>query len=260
VNVYCMTCESYYPTLPGFAYQFNRHWGADQQVTVVGFAPLTYENLYPVRKEGVDLPETILPPNFSFLSLGNQEDYPVGKWSDMLIRMLEIIADDYPIIMLEDYWLLKPVKRDVVDVLYQFMTTTKTIIKMDLCAERMYSAGVMEYGEIVTGEDGTGIEIVKSDYKSPYHMSLMVGIYNRNLMLHVLQPGWSPWEVELIGTPTLAAYEDQIMVLGTKQYPVRHTLIHRGGGCKKYLTDELSSMDNAGLKELRRLGFIQDRE
>jgi len=131
---------------------------------------------------------------------------------------------------------------------------------MELCSERMYSAGVTDYGEIVTGAEGTGIEIVKSDYNSPYHMSLMTGVYNRWLMLQVLQPNWSPWDTELIGTPILAQYEDRMLVLGTKQYPVHHTLIHRGGGCKKYLTDELSSMDNEGLKELRRLGFIQDRE
>lgn len=257
MNIYCMTCESYYPTLPGFAHQFNRHWGSDQQVTVVGYGELTYENLYPTKKAVVD---GLLPPNFSFLSLGNQEDYPVGKWSDSLIKLLTIIPDDYPCIMFEDYWLLKPVKRDVVDVLYTFMTTTSSVIKMDLCAERMYSAGVTDYGEIVTGEDGTGIEIVKSDPNSPYHMSLMVGIYNRWLMLQVLQPGWSPWETELIGTPTLAQYGDDILVLGTKQYPVHHTLVHRGGGNKKYLTDELSSMDNEGLKAMRKLGYIQDRE
>jgi len=257
MNVYCMTCESYYPTLPGFAHQFNRHWGADQEVTVVGYGELTYENLYPTKQAVTD---GLLPPNFYFLSLGNQADYPVGKWSDSLIKLLTIIPDDYPCIMFEDYWLVKPVKRDVVDVLYQYMTTTSTVIKMDLCAERMYSAGVTDFGEIVTGEDGTGIEIVKSDYNSPYHMSLMTGIYNRWLMLQVLQPNWSPWDTELIGTPTLAQYEDRMLVLGTKQYPFHHTLIHRGGGCKKYLTDELSSMDNEGLKELRRLGFIQDRE
>ena len=257
MNVYCMSCESYYPTLPGFAHQFNRHWGADQPVTIVGYGELTYENLYPTKKARVD---ELLPTNFSFLSLGNQEDYPVGKWSDSLIKLLSIIPDDYPCIMFEDYWLVKPVKRDIVDVLYQYMTTTYTVIKMDLCAERMYSAGVTDFGEIVTGEDGTGIEIVKSDYNSPYHMSLMTGIYNRWLMLQVIKPNWSPWDTELIGTPTLAQYEDNILVLGTKQYPVHHTLIHRGGGCKKYLTDELSSIDNEGLKAMRELGFIQDRD
>ena len=259
MNIYCMTCEPYYPTLPGFAHQFNKHWGADQNVIVVGYGPLTYDSLYPVKKEGAPEPETLLPSNFSFLSLGKQADYPVGKWSDSLIRLLQIIPDDYPCIMFEDYWLLKPVKRDVVEVLYNFMTTTASVIKMDLCAERMYSAGVTDYGEIVTGDDGTGIEIVKSDPHSPYHMSLMTGIYNKWLLLGVIQPNWSPWDTELIGTSVLAAHEDRILVLGTKQYPVHQKLIHRGGGYKSFLVDELSSMDNAGLKEMRELGFIQDR-
>jgi hypothetical protein len=48
-------------------------------------------------------------------------------------------------------------------------------------------------------------------------MSLQAAIWNRNLLLSVLQPSKTAWEVEIYTSPP-----EEMHVLGTRQCPVRY--------------------------------------
>lgn len=256
MKVYVMTCERYYPTLLGFAHLFNKYWGADQQVTVVGYGALNYLNAYPTRTLGslnnltpnpdLDWP---LPSNFKFLSLGQQKDYPQQRWSASLLQMLDLIEDDYPIIFFEDYWLIKPVKRHVVETVDRYMRQQTHVLKMDLCAERLYSKGVTPFATI------EGVNLLKSDPNSHYHMSLWTGLWYRPLLYDLLAPfpEWTAWDVELNGTSVLSGFGDDVLVLGTDEYPVHHTNVHRGGHGNAYLLDELAAEDRHYLRDVMKV-------
>jgi hypothetical protein len=84
-------------------------------------------------------------------------------------------------------------------------------------------------------------------------MSMMAGIWNREQLLKVLVPGETPWEVELEGTPRVRELKDEMIVLGTRQWPLRHTLALRGGESQTYLFDELKLRD---IKELIENGTL----
>jgi len=226
-----MTCDSYMNAIPGFAHQFNKYWSPEQEVIVCGFSPPQFET----------------PDNFTYFSIGKQGDYPVGKWSDGMIKVMESFPEEKMfVLMLEDYWLRQPVRLDIVKKLYDYMVQFQYVIKMDLCADRRYAGGVEDYGYL------DDIPLVKSDYTSPYHMSLMAGIWNRDLMRRILIPNESPWQVELEGTTRLSRHADNMLVLGTKAdpWPVKHVLMYRGGDSKKMIWDGLEEEDIAELKEM----------
>lgn len=220
-RVVVTTSDKYLPALRPFAYLFNKYWSDEQDVLVMGFTP----------------PSFSLPPNFAFMSLGDFNDYPVNKWTDAVIRGLEYIDDDVFVLMLEDYWLTRPVDKRSVQILVDYMRQFNYVAKMDLCGDRLYAHGAdLNYGHV------GHIDLVKSMPGSPYHMSLMTGAWNRRHLLRHLRPGWSPWDVEIVGTTNLS-HDQDVIVLGTRQWPVRHTLAFRSGDSSTLKLDELATED-----------------
>lgn len=231
MKVYVMTSDRYLDALRPFAYLFNRYWSSDQPVVVCGFTP----------------PSFSLPPNFSFLSLGDFADYPINRWSDAWIKVLSLIPDDPAIFMLDDYWIIRPVYKEAVRMLYDYCKQFRYVCRMDLTGDRLHAGGAALY-------DKCGhLELVWSDPDSQYHMSTMAAIWNPHNLKRVLIPGETPWQVELQGTPRLRLLRQEMIVLGSKEWPVRHTLAFRGGDNQKILLDEI---DPADVAEMTRLELL----
>lgn len=230
MKTFVMTCNARLDCLPGFAYLHNKHWGADQECIVCGFAA----------------PEFDLPSNFTFFSLGPQQSYPVGKWSNALIRLLlHFPKEDVISLCLEDYYIVEPVNRTVIAMAVDYMRQFRNTLKFDLCAERRYAAGSTPYNDL------GGVPLVKSDPNSAYHFSLWWGLWSRDLLLRVLNPDYSPWDIELRGTAELSAYGDEVVVVGavSDPWPLRHTDIYRSGQPGQILLEELNDEDRAELSE-----------
>lgn len=231
--VYVMTSDKYLPALRPFAWLFNKYWGAEQRVQVVGFAQPDFE----------------LPSNFSFRSLGPQRNYPWQRWSNALLdTMADMSEDEIFCLMLEDYWISRRVDVEAVCLLYQHMQEDSSILKVDLCADRLYALGMTEYGAL------DRLDLVRSHHDSPYHMSLMTGLWRRGLMERIIIPEESPHDVEIHGTTRLARLKDDVKVLGTRQWPVRHILAHRGGDPGVTMVGGLCEDD---INELTTLGYIR---
>lgn len=233
MRVIVLTSDSYIHAIRPFAFLFNRYWSDKQPVVVAGYSPPAFR----------------LPPNFQFVSIGKQEDYPIGKWSDGLIRLLNSIDDSHFILMLEDYWLSRPVNTEAVRMLYDYARQFRYVLKIDLCGDRLYAGGAdLNYG--VCGY----LDLVKSDPASQYHMSLLTGIWNRELLLRFLIRGETPWQVELEGTPRVRAAAGEVIVLGTRQWPVKHILAHRRGDPSELLLDGLRRED---AEAMAKMGYFQ---
>lgn len=219
--VYVMTSDKYLHALKGFAIQFNRYWSELQPVTVVGFSPPAFD----------------LPKNFTFLSLGDYADYPKERWSNAFIKFMSIIPDELFVLMLEDYWLVRTVDHQAVESLGQYMSIHKNCIRMDLTTDRLYAGGMKDYG--VWGR----LDIIQSNPDHPYHLSLQAAIWRKSLLKKVIIPNETPWEVELVGNGRLSALRDEMIVLGTRQCPVRYGITLRGGNPKQYHLESLLSED-----------------
>lgn len=231
MRVIVMTCDKYYPILKIFIHQFNKHWGADQEVLVAGFSPPPYP----------------MPDNFSFLSLGNMADYPAQRWSNALALLLNIIEDEVFVLMLEDYILSRPVNRTAIHIMYDYMMQFRYVLKFDLCEDRLYAQGAdTSYGH------ASYIDLVKSMPGSPYHMSLWPGMWNKQNMLKVTVPNETAQEMEIAGTFRLSHMQD-LLVLGTRQSPVRITNAVRSNPSDI----NLSGLDQSDIDDLRAKGVIE---
>lgn len=186
-------------TIQAFAHLFNQYYSSMKDVYVLCES----------------LPKFNLPPNFvpKLAALnGNKFVWPKDQWSDGLIKYLHTVKERYVLLMLDDYWLIRTVDVSGIGTLLEYMVNNPKILRMDLTADRQFAGGakrVESYGHYdIVHAPGT-----------PYQMSLMPGMWNKKLLLEILQPGWSPWEVELDGTGKLN--ETDMIVVGTQQQPIR---------------------------------------
>ncbi len=135
-------------------------------------------------------------------------------------------------------------------MLYDYMGQFRYVIKADLCADRLYAGGMKDYGHCGY------LDLIISMPGSPYHMSLWPGLWRKEHLLRTLIPNETPWDIELQGTTRLA-FDQNVIVIGTRNYPVRITSALRGGEYSKLLLDELDPSD---VTEMRALGMLKHWE
>ena len=182
--------------LQPFSILFNQYWGG------------------PVDVMCYSIPQIRLPSNFHIVSV-DPIDFPCDKWVDGMLIYLKNITDDTVIIMLEDYWLIRKVDTSAVAKLSNIIEDN--ILRVDLTTDRLYAAGMKDVGYV------GHYDIIEAK-SSQYQMSLQAGIWNRKLLIEVLEAlppkNHSAWDVELDGTNIVNG--GNYRVFGTRQYPVRY--------------------------------------
>lgn len=190
-------------TLRPFSILFNKYWlinGGKVNIDVMCYSK----------------PDFDLPNNFNICQI-DKIDYPRHLWADGLLQYLYRVDDNEILIMLEDYWLVRKVDAEGVLVLGNLVKDN--ILRVDLTTDRLYAGGMRDIGYI-------GHYDIIEARESPYQMSLQAGIWNKSLLIDVIEkmtPGKrSSWDVELEGTGIVNAEPDKYRVVGTRQNPVRY--------------------------------------
>lgn len=195
--------------LRGFFHQWKKYYSTNNTGTVL-----------PVDVVGFgDAPA--LPVGVEFTSLGPQEDYPVDRWSDALIEYLNRLTVSTVWLMLEDYWLTRPVNAQAIDNCFMMMfNNIDRVLRIDLTSDRV------EGGKPTIEISSRGsTDFIMSAPNSSYNVSLQAGLWNREKLLQILEPGENPWEFEILGTQRLndrLVRGEPFAVLGTRQWPVRY--------------------------------------
>jgi hypothetical protein len=234
LRVFVITCDKYSWALKGFIHQFQKYWSTLQPVVVGGYS----------------LPDSIeLPDNFTFHSIADRE-YGKNEWSTGLIQFLRAMPDDHFVLLLEDYWLCRGVNHQAVGTLHELCMNHPDVLRMDLTDDRQYNGEVRDW-EVLPYYGYN--DIIFTPPKSPYQMSLQAGIWNRKLLLEVLKPDKSAWQVELeTGEKQLSKY----VVLGTRQRPVRYANVFRGGDASPEALN-LTYLLPGDVDELRVVGALE---
>lgn len=198
MRVCVITNDTYLWCLSPFAYLFNKYWSPEQEVVVVGYNKPSFE----------------LPKNFHFYSLGSV-NAPQSRWSDGLIKFLTTTSDDFNIIMLEDYWISRPVDVACINMALEYMQENPYVLRFDLTGDVMHGNGdcrdATSFGFI------GHYDIVEKKPNKEYRMSFQSAIWNNKLLLSLLKKGMNPWEVEMY-----TVIPEHILILGTKQWPLRY--------------------------------------
>jgi hypothetical protein len=200
-RVFVITSDAYLWAMWGFAYLFQTYWSDSQEVVVGCFTPPNFQ----------------LPDNYKIHSIA-KTNFPPNRWSDALTKLLEDVPDDYIVLMLEDYWLTRHVDTVAVSLLTEYMRTDSSILRMDLTEDRMHAGGAFAVGAY------NRCDLLETPAGTPYQMSLQTGIWNKHLLLTLLQTNRSAWETEIYTSPP-----DTMRILGTRQCPVRYAnVVYKG--------------------------------
>lgn len=212
MQVIVVTSEKYYHCLSPFMYLWDKHAGvpfSPFEIVICGFSKPTYH----------------LAIQTEFYSLGDQNDWPVSRWSEKLMMILDEVADKQFVLMLEDYWLIRAVDIAAIIMLSDYAKQFENVLKIDLGMDRLYINGGSNFLYGANTYDNVGyLDLVKSPPGTPYQMSLWGGIWNREQLKRVLVPGETPQDIEIAGTSRVT---DDQLVLGTRQAPLLHGNIYQ---------------------------------
>ncbi len=198
--------DKYIHALKVFAHFFNKYFvdedGKMFLVDVAGYNPPT---------------DFKLPDNFNFHSI-SKVCYPKERWVDGFLEYLDSIPDTHLLLFLEDYWLCRKVDIKAIRCLLRLIESSPNILRVDLTADRQFAGGVKDIGYI------EHLDLIDAK-GSQYEMSLQCGIWNKQLLMNILnrlpKENRSAWDVELVGT-NYVNDDNNIRVIGTKQVPVRY--------------------------------------
>lgn len=167
MSVLVLTSNDYVHILAGFAYLFNKYWSDKQLVTA-----LRYDKRPPW-----------LPPNFYAPAAGRQSEL---SFSEGLKNFIEA---HYPsemfILMLEDYYLDRPVDLKRINQLWELMEKNKDIAKIDLSGDLVKR----EHLDYAPG-------LVQAAPEALYQTSLQAAIWRRDYLLRFIVPHENPWQFE----------------------------------------------------------------
>jgi len=204
LRVFVPTSDKYLWAVRPFAYLFNVYYSSLTPVVISGYSP----------------PNFPLPANFDFVQI-NEKEYPSDKWSDGFIQLLNFIEDDYFVLMLEDYWLTRTVDIVGITTLYEYMRIHTDVLRMDLTTDRLHARGDARDAHELESWGHYDL-VITTDV--PYQMSLQAAIWNKRLLLKILEFNKSPWETEIY-----TVVPPEMLVLGTRQWPLRYAnAIHAG--------------------------------
>lgn len=210
MQVIVVASEKMYHCLSPFMYLWEQYAGYLQfEILICGFSK----------------PDHHLAAQTEFHSLGNQSDWPASRWSEKLVRILDEVADEQFILMLEDYWLVRPVDVCAIKMLFDYAKQFENVLKIDLTADRLYINGGSTFLYGANTYDNCGyLDLIKSPPGTPYQMSLWAGIWNREQLKRVLVNGETAQDIEINGTRRVT---DDQLVLGTRQAPLLHGNIYQ---------------------------------
>ena len=171
MNVYLIASDKYDHLLPGMAYLFNKYWPFNQKVTVLCY-----------RKPPVSLPYNFVP-----VSVGNQEDFG-ETWTDALIPFFSALEDEYFMILLEDYWLVRRVDGG------RMSKIEDEVREGRVDRAELGDGATSPYRFMIRGGD-----FWYQGQRETYRNSLQPSIWRKKYFMNFLKPGRSAWDFERIG-------------------------------------------------------------
>ena len=203
MHIFVVGTHQYQWALWPFAALFERYWGP---------GTVTYCGDHLVGD---------LPPNLEFVQV---PAYKMGEWpwqhwfGNGLRSYLETVDDPIVALFLPDHWLKDPVDAELVMALHDYMLSHDDVVRGNLTAGTALEA----HGKPVGKQ--AGIQIIGVPPTHP-HASLDGGatfcpsLWNRELLVDLLEPDWSLWDCERLGTRKMA--KEGLRAVGTRPAALR---------------------------------------
>lgn len=196
MKIFITTCNTHLHLVPIFCHLFNKYWGAEQPVTLLGY---NHPQSYKFFK---------LPENFSFEQLNGGDQGRVEDFSNHLQAYFSTVEDDYFIWGVEDTFLKSPVNFAVLNAFFKVCEDTNNtkIGRIDLTEG-------MSHRPTSLWKTVDGIDILVNPQDAEWRVTMQISIWNKEYLLSSLKPNRSPWDVEIFALQE--ALHDGWDILGT---------------------------------------------
>lgn len=175
------TCDQYAPIIPKWLMFFYRHWTLPHRITILG-----------VTRGTLSVPTALRDKPVTALYSGR--DY---GWAANLLRYLAVMGDEPFMMMMDDHIMF-----ECNDTLIQ--SAHEIIQRPDVGCVRLvpWPRPTLPYDA-----DGFG-EVDKSQ---EYAISLQASFWKPQTLRDILDPEWSPWQIELEGSERARTYDKRFI-------------------------------------------------
>ena len=231
MKIFCSTSNNYLHLIPIFTYLFNKFWGKDYEVTILGY----------------NKPSTPLPDNFNFISLNGGDQQSPSDYARHLREFFLQIKDEYFIYTMEDTFFKAPVNFEVLEDLKSLCTPEHNIGRIDL-TEGMSFRATTPYLKI------NNTQIIENLQDVRFRITCQMSIWNKEYMLKYLLDGFNPWDFEVKGSEL--AKNDGYRILGTHQNDKLAVVKNEGVTKNNIYHYNLSGFNNETINELKQNSLI----
>lgn len=189
IKIYVVTCDSYLWLLKPFCHLFNKYWGADKEVVILGYKAPNFK----------------LPNNFKFESMG--KDLGPDVWTTGVIDYIKNTNDSHFILTLEDLFLTGYVDFEKLNLLLKYCDNDKV---GRICLHRdTVNRPHKEFEKI-----DNDFSIIEATQDVNFRVSTQWSVWNKDYFLNLIDYEISPWQFEEFGSQK--AMWDGYHILGTK--------------------------------------------
>lgn len=223
MDIIVIGTREYNWALKPFAYLFDKHWGAH----VVHWGD----------EDSGHLPFRQCP--------AYGKEWPWDHWFGNGLRsILEVLESDVFCLLLPDHWISAPVDRAGVAAMAQYMLRDPTILRGNLTIDM----GLATYGELERrwwDRDIMAVHPTQPQCGFLGAVTFCPALWNRELLMHIVEPHWTIWECEKLGTDQkVTPVWPEIRSVGIEPGPIRRTH-SMGHGQEKTVSLEGLSLEDA---------------
>lgn len=226
MKIIVTTSDKYLHLLPIFCFLFNKYWGSDYHVEIVGY----------------HTPDCFLPSNFTFYSLGEQRGDNRNFSNDLLLYFEK--QDRRFIWMMEDTFLKASVNFDTLDMCRSIS------IEAEVGRVSLTNDSFKQYTEIYYPNEEYLYTIYQLPDLSEYRLSTQPAIWKKDFLLQYLTKNLNPWEFEC-QEKKLDTWK--VVCLPKKVSPVAHNEGVRRRDIYQY---NFEGIDSDVIEEMKQLRII----
>ncbi len=185
IHVIVNTCDQYAPVIPKWLTFWYRYWTLPHRIVIVGVSHYSL-------KAPIDLRDA--PVSAFYVEKDN-------GWAYNLLVYLEkrkLMYGESPFLMLMDDHIIFEVDNDLI------RTAQDIIERPDVGCVRLvpWPGPTLPYNAPGFGE---------IDKRQEYAISLQASFWKPQTLIDLLDPGWSPWQIELLGSKRAAGYDKRFI-------------------------------------------------
>ena len=239
-TIFIPICDQNLWILKIYFYLFEKFWGSEQEVVILGFTRPDFE----------------LPKNFTFVSLADKQEGGAKKWTRYLYNYFKTIDDEYVIFSLEDFFPTQKPNLQTLNMLFEF-TKTHNVGRCDITWDSYINifdrnnraAQNRSYKVLKKSSDFVLLQVPEN---APYRISTQPSIWEKEYLLEFLNNDWSPWDFEVQGTVKSAQLDKRIIAIADPSYLNFPTKWVHKGAISRYHEDKINilGLDVVTIKEL----------